>query len=206
MRFAERLTGTAHASDARLLAIVAGEPASAHVSSCDACQGRLAALGTWVDGTAAEAAGLADEIFTPERLESQRARIFRRLEAAGRQARVISFPSASGVAIPTSTGRVLRWAAAAAIGGLMIGLASGRYLLDSNGGDEPRAAMAAVSPTAPAAVTARKAAVDASRESLDEEGLLNAAYERVDVDALRTIDDITPRAREVVINLPRRMP
>ena len=205
MRFAERLTGTAHASDARLLAIVAGEPASAHVSSCDACQGRLAALGTWADGTAAEAAALADEIFTPERLESQRARIFRRLEAAGRQARVISFPSASPMIVPATTGRVLRWAAAAAISGLMVGLASGRYLLDSNGAVEPRAAMAAVS-AAPAAVPARNTTGDASRESLDEEGLLNAAYERVDVDALRTIEDITPRAREVVINLPRRMP
>ncbi|MDQ3168910.1 MAG: hypothetical protein M3Q55_02090, partial [Acidobacteriota bacterium] len=93
MRFAERLIGTKHATDARLLAIVAGEPATDHVSSCDACLGRLAALGTWADSTAAEAADLADEIFTEERLESQRARIFRRLETAGRSARVISFPA-----------------------------------------------------------------------------------------------------------------
>ena len=204
MRFAERLLGNTHATDAQLLATVAGEPASDHVSSCDACRGRLAALGTWVEGTAAEAGQIADEIFTAERLESQRARIFRRLETAGRSARVISFPAGAPPASPAVTPRLIRWAAAAAFGGLMVGLGSGLYLFDAADAPAPRAATSTTA-AAPAAVPSARTG-DSALEALDEEGLLNAAYERVDVDALRTIDDITPRAREVVINLPRRMP
>ncbi|MDQ3171936.1 MAG: hypothetical protein M3Q55_17530, partial [Acidobacteriota bacterium] len=106
---------------------------------------------------------------------------------------------------PAVTTRAIRWAVAAAIGGLMVGVASGRYLLDSGDPSATRAATT-TSATAPAVTPTGAGAGESTLEALDEEALLNAAYERVDVDALRTIDDITPRAREVVINLPRRMP
>ena len=208
MRFAERLTGTRHASDTRLMAIVAGEPASAHVSACEPCQHRLAALSAWAGGIADEAAALADAIVTPARLETQRAHIARRLDAAGRSARVIAFPAGSPAAAPAGTARVMRWAAAAAIGGLMIGLASGRVLFDPDG-ISPATSIAASAPGTPLPMPAAAPSEtrrDITLEGLDEEALLHAAYERVDVDALRTIDDITPRAREVVLNLPRRMP
>jgi hypothetical protein len=205
MRFAERLTGTKHASETRLMAMAAGEPATVHVSACPACQARLAAMHDWASATAGDAAALADEIFTPARLDTQRARIARRLEAAGRSARVIAFPAGSPVAVPSGTGRLVRWAAAAAVGGVMIGFASGRLLIDRDA-DQPGAAIVASAPAVRAALPSGAASGDVTREELDEEGLLHAAYERVDVDALRTIDDITPRAREVVLNLPRRMP
>lgn len=204
MRFAERLTTRAHASDTRLLAIVAGEPASPHVASCVACQSRLEGLRAWTSGVSAEAAGVADAVFTADRLAAQRARILKRLEAAGRQARVISFPAAAAMPSVSGTARVFRWAAAAALGGLMVGLGAGMLFMDRDISPAP----ASASVTAPRPVTVPLSSIVAAGtpegDALDEEGLLDAAYERVDVDALRTIDDITPRAREVAVNLPRR--
>lgn len=205
MRFAERLTALAHPSDRRLLAIVAGEPASAHVASCAACRSRLEGLRAWTGGTAAEATAIADDIFTPDRLAAQRARILKRLEAASRPARVITFPAGAAAPAVSGTTRVVRWAAAAAVGGLLVGLGAGALFINS---DRAAAPSASASPAAPGPAAVPLSAIVASEapavDALDEEGLLNAAYERVDVDALRTIDDITPRAREVAVNLPRR--
>ena len=203
MRFAERLTTLTHATDRRLLAIVAGEPAPAHVASCAACQSRLEVLRAWTADVSAEAAAAADEIFTADRLAAQRARVLKRLDAAARPARVISFPAGAPIPSVSSTARVVRWAAAAAVGGLMVGLGAGALFIN---GDDASPAASSVSAPGPAAVplSAIVASETPAGDALDEEGLLNAAYERVDVDALRTIDDITPRAREVAVNLPRR--
>lgn len=205
MRFAERLTTRVHASDRRLLAIVAGEPVTAHVSSCAACQARLDGLRAWTADVSADAAAAADEIFTADRLSAQRARILKRLDAASRPARVITFP---GGAVPSiaGTARVVRWAAAAALGGLMVGLGAGALFINGveRGADGAASPTAAVSGPAAVPLSAIVAPERPAVDALDEEGLLNAAYERVDVDALRTIDDITPRAREVAVNLPRR--
>jgi hypothetical protein len=206
MRFAERLNGLGHASEARLLAIVAGEPAPVHVASCAACQSRLDGLRAWAGAVSSDAAAVADEIFTADRLAAQRARILKRLDAAGRPARVITFPAGGPMPSVSSTARVFRWAAAAAVGGLMVGLGAGALFIDRADGENRAAAASSVSAPRSAAVplSAIVAAETPAGEALDEEGLLNAAYERVDVAALRTIDDITPRAREVAVNLPRR--
>jgi hypothetical protein len=190
-----------HASEATLMAIMAGEPETPHVASCALCQAALSELRAWADQTAADAAALADQVFTPERLANQQAEILRRLEAAGRQAKVIAFPIGSPLSAPRrSTGDILRWATAAAIV-FGIGLASGR-LLDPHE-VEPRMAEA----PAPAAEAPRPVTpAPGSPESLDEAALLEAAYERVSVDALDPIDEMTPRAREVALNRnsPRR--
>ncbi|HEX6324894.1 MAG TPA: hypothetical protein VFZ36_14290 [Vicinamibacterales bacterium] len=197
MRFAEKFGR--HASESALLAQIAGEPATAHVSSCPVCQARLAALGAWVDDTAAEAGAMADAVFTPERLAEQKSEILRRLEAAGRSARVIAFPAGTPAPALQSTRQVLRWAAAAAVAGMMVGLASGR-LLDLNGSAQPSTAgLQPRSEPAPRPQTIASAADD-----LDEAALLDAAYDRISLDSLRTIDDMTPRAREATLaSLPR---
>jgi|SRR5688500_12779152 len=198
MRFAERLGR--HASDATLAAIVAGEPSTPHVASCAPCQARLADLCAWVEGTAAEAGAMADAVFTPERLAAQRDSVLARLEAAGRSARVIVFPA--GAAAPASrvTADVVRWAAAAAVAFFIIGLASGR-LLDPHTAPPQQARLLAPAPAAaPPAGGAAVASAD-----LDEAALLDAAYDRVSLDSLRTIDDMTPRARELTLaGMPRR--
>ena len=43
------------------------------------------------------------------------------------------------------------------------------------------------------------AKVETGRDALDEAALLDAAYDRVSMDALQTIDDMTPRAREITL-------
>lgn len=180
-----------------------------HVAGCAQCQTRLAAVTAWVDDTASDAAAIADAVFTPDRLARQRAAVLARLEAAGRSARVIAFPVGTPGAPVSNTARAMRWTVAAAVAGLAVGIASG-HLFDWH----PEAVRSATvsAPAAPAVplsriVSAPDAIEAASLESLDEEGLLDAAYDRVAVDALRAIDDITPRAREMARSTPpRRFP
>lgn len=189
MRLGERLGR--HASEASLLAIVAGEAVSPHVASCAPCQARLGELRAWVDGTAAEAGAAADEVFTPERLAAQKQSVLARLEAAGRSARVIAFPLGSPAPARRSA-QVIRWAAAAAVAGVLVGLASGR-LLDPHTAAPPQAPALAGNTPSPA----RPAS--GPREALDEGALLDAAYDRISIGALQTIDDMTPRTRDIVL-------
>jgi len=206
MRFAERLHLTRHAGTARLQAIAAGAPATPHVDGCADCQARLAERRAWTRATAADAADAADAVFTPARLAAQRASILRRLEAAGRSARVIAFPHGAPAPATIRTASVLRWTAGAAAAGLMIGVATG-HLLEWH----PEGARTVAAVPAPAVPLSRivssPPSQDAPAEALDEEGLLEAAYDRVSVDALEAIDDITPRAREFARSAPpRRFP
>lgn len=200
MRFAERLGG--HASEATLAAIVAGGPSTPHVASCAPCQARLAELRAWVDGAAADAGAMADAVFTPERLAAQKDSVLARLEAAGRSARVIAFPAGAAAPAHRVTADVIRWAAAAAVAFFIIGLASGR-LLDPHTAPSQQARSA---PTAPRTAGAPEGgAAVLSAADLDEAALLDAAYDRVSLDSLRTIDDMTPRARELTLAaMPRR--
>lgn len=206
MRFAERLHFARHAGDARLLAMAAGEPATPHVERCAGCQARLAELRAWTRATAADAAEAADAVFTPARLAAQRASVLKRLESAGRSARVIAFPHGAPAPAAIRPARVLRWTAAAAAAGLMIGVASG-HLLEWH----PEGARTASAGPAPAVPLSRIVSSPgnhaAPAEMLDEERLLEAAYDRVAVDALEAIDDITPRAGELARSAPpRRFP
>ena len=195
MRLADTLRR--HASESALLAIVAGDAPTAHVSSCQACQARLEDLRAWTAATAGDAAAVADDVFTPERLAAQKQQVLARLEALGRSARVIAFPVGTGAPSRSRTTDVLRWAAAAAVGGILVGLASGRMLDRHLAPGE--SAIAQHTSVAPPADTNATALTD-----LDEAALLDAAYDRVSLGALETIDDMTPRAREVALaSLPR---
>lgn len=207
MRFAERLTGLRHLSDGRLAAMAAGAPSTPHVEGCADCQARLAELRAWTRAAAADAADAADAVFTPARLAAQRAAILRRLEAAGRTARVIAFPNGAPAPAALRTASVVRWTAAAAAAGLLIGVASG-HLLEWHPEGAPGAATTASAPAVPLSQIVSSPSVrTAPAEALDEEGLLEAAYDRVSVDALEAIDDITPRAREFARSAPpRRFP
>lgn len=196
MAFAERFAR--HSTDNGLLAIIAGEPVTPHVSSCAGCQARLDALRAWTDGVAAEAGAIADQAFTPEVLAAQKMEILRRLEQAGRSARVIAFPVGAPASSAGRTHGIVRWAAAAAVAGVMVGIGAMR-LIDTRAADAPPVAAARPAAESPSALP-----VATRSEGLDEAALLNAAYDRVAVDALQTIDDMTPRAREAVLaSMPR---
>jgi hypothetical protein len=199
MGFAERFGR--HTTDKTLMTIVGGASVTPHVSSCALCQARLADLRAWTAGVAADAGAMADAVFTAERLVQQKTEILRRLESAGRSARVIAFPVGAPAAAPGHRAQVLRWTAAAACAGLVVGLASGR-LFDPRVPVGPSVASSgAIAP--PLSGVASPAS--ALTQSLDEAALLDAAYDRVAIDALQTMDDITPRAREIALaSMPGR--
>ena len=182
-----------HVTERRLAAMAAGAPETAHVSGCALCQARLTELRAWLDGTAADAAALADAVFTPDRLAAQKQQVLARLEAAGRSARVIAFPVGTLAPSRPATMQIVRWASAAAAAGLIIGVVSGRWFDPHTTAPAPQT-IVQNPPVAP-----EPAAQDRGREHLDEAALLDAAYDRVSLGALQTIDDMTPRAREVVL-------
>ena len=112
MSILDRLNG--HLDDRALAAIWTdasidrAQPAHPHLESCAECRTRLAAFSSWLDDLRTDANAEADEAFPAERLAAQQAQILRRLESAGRPARVIAFPRfAQPISATTSNAR--RW-------------------------------------------------------------------------------------------------
>jgi len=104
------------------------EPELKHLAHCDACLARYADTVLLLDAGREAAVAQADAAFTPDHLAHQRDRIMRRLEAQAGP-KVLAFPAAARTA--SSTGApvpMLRWVAAAAIAGLMVGVTAGHYL------------------------------------------------------------------------------
>lgn len=143
-------------ADRGLAALEAGdEGALRHLAHCPACDARYQGLKAAFDGAREAALAEADAACTAGRLEHQRERIMRRIEALQAGPRVLPFPAAqSGQA--ASPPRVLRrWVAAAAVAGLLVGLGAGRMvfnrsaatLADARRGFAPGAAVASVRQT-----------------------------------------------------------
>lgn len=100
-----------------------------HLADCEACQRRYHVFGAELDGTASLVEERADQAFSGERLTRQRERILRRIAAQHSAARVIAFPAAEAAATAGFGRRLaLRWVAAAAAAGLLLGLTAGRWL------------------------------------------------------------------------------
>jgi hypothetical protein len=173
-------------------------PVHPHLDACAACRTRLSAFSHWLEDLRTEANAEADEAFPAERLAAQQAQILRRIEAAGRPARVINFPRFAQP-ISTTTSNVRRWVAAGAAAGLLVGVGLGQFMdLGSGmiqripGGIET----AQVQPRAnrPAGLQ------NASVSSLSDEELMSrledlAADSRMP-DSLVVFDSMTPRARD----------
>jgi hypothetical protein len=125
-----RLSLDGHLTDAQLTAVWTdrgGEPSHPHLDACSGCRGRMQAFTAWMDGLRFEAVAEADEAFPVERLAAQHGHILRRIEAAERPTRVITFPTSSR---PMSGGssHVRRWITAAAAAGLIVGVAVGQVM------------------------------------------------------------------------------
>jgi hypothetical protein len=176
--------------DARLDTGAAEHP---HLAGCAACRARLADLGTWLDGLSADATTEADEAFPAERLAAQHAQIMRRVDAAGRPAKVIAFPR---FAAPIATGRssVRRWIASAAAAGLIAGIALGNYM-DLRHTLIPGRT---ITPDSVIGNTLQPQPINAASPLTDEElmwHLEEMAASRMP-ESLVAFDSITPRARD----------
>jgi hypothetical protein len=197
-----------HLDDAALAelwtAAALGEaPAGEHLDACASCRARYTAFAAWLDTLRDDAVGEADEAFPAEKLAAQQAHISRRLEAMERPARVIAFPRfARPIGAHHSNAR--RWIAAAAVAGLVIGLAGGQMLDLRHRSGRTQATL--TPPSAVGTVSDARAANGAGyvpvRLSSDEAVLMDistesAAYAHMP-EPLQALDGLTPRARDYV--------
>jgi hypothetical protein len=122
-----------------------------HLAHCPPCESRYEAMRSLFDETRDAAIEDAEAASSASRLELQRERIFRRIDALHAGPRVLPFPAAGQNTHHAPQPRVFRrWVAAAAVAGLLVGLGAGRLMF--NGGS--RAAMVARQQIAPATAPA----------------------------------------------------
>jgi hypothetical protein len=191
-------------SDATFARLWAGEssgaearPAHPHLAACAACRDRYLAFGAWIGEIGDELRDEADELLTPERLAGQQAQIARRLEAVDRPARVIAFPKAARAVI-SGHSHVRRWVTVAAAASLIAGFSLGQVVPLRR----PRAAAAEPVFSQPVAVQRAieiPSVVDPIPAS-DEELFSSDSFSRSHVAALTALDDMTPHARDTVLN------
>ena len=174
---------------------VSREATKAHVSACVSCADRLAQLTTFLDAITEESAAAFDDTVSTARLATERARIMRRVERAagqGRAARILRFPVFARPAL-AAVGRVHRWIGAAAVAGVLTGIAIGQFV-HLHADPEPLTARA----EGPARVST-EAPTTASDEQFMQE--LELALTSPRVSALVALDEMTPLLREVSINV-----
>ena len=134
----------------------------------------------------------ADVLFTDERLARQRARILQRIEEETRPGRVISFPNAQPAQPAMRVRPGMRWVAAAAAAGLLIGVVAGHLVHEFPA--------AGTTPSQAVATDAEGPTLQAVSTSMSEEeflGQMETAIETTGGSALRPLDDLTPLVWEV---------
>jgi hypothetical protein len=193
-----RLRLTGHLDEAALTAIWTDACGTGvhqphpHLESCPACRARFVEVSSWLETLRLDATTEADESFPAERLATQHAQIFRRLEATERPARVIAFPRFAQP-LTSRTSHASRWIAAAAAAGLIVGVGVGQLMdLRHSLSMQPTTQARVVPAQIPHGLD-RIQAVSATRDEafLSE---LDASLSRAAVPELRALDAFTPRA------------
>jgi hypothetical protein len=138
----------------------------------------------------------ADEVLTPDRLAAQQAQIARRLEALDRPARVIAFPKAARAVI-NGHSHVRRWVTVAAAACLIAGFSLGQAFPIRQAIHKQVAAPPQL--TLPdTAKRAKEIAPDSV--PINDEEIFSDAFARSHVSTLSALDDMTPHARDTVLN------
>ena len=207
--------GTGHLADSELLELLMAPgsdtpptAARVHLDRCDVCVSRSAKLRTFLCGIAETNEATLAGALPPDRLVTQRERIMRRLRRSVepvRPARVLSFPVLSRPAL-AGVHRARHWLGAAAAAGLLVGVTVGQFLHVHS---EPviTAPDISVDTTVSTVVSALRrpppaSFTDPALEYLDPfldelELMLSTPH----VPELSPLDEITPRIREVAINV-----
>jgi anti-sigma factor RsiW len=197
-----------HPADDRLIALYFGDEQAGdderravrqHLHGCETCTWRYTELTAPLARLRQDAASEADEIFTPARLDAQRAKILERLDEAAHGSRVIPFPASTARLDRAVVRRpIARWVAAAAAAGLLIGVTAGRLFDNGAGTPTPAApvARAVETPVAsPLAVTdgpAETMTAESDEAVLSE---IDKVVYRQRIAALSALDDLTPHLR-----------
>ena len=107
-----------------------------HLVQCAACESRYVALQNAFDEARQAAVDEASAVCSSDRMERQRERILRRIEAQYAGPRVLPFPAAGPYGQSSPQIRLpRRWVAVAAAAGLVVGLTAGRLIFV--GGTQP---------------------------------------------------------------------
>jgi hypothetical protein len=133
-RWAERR----HLSDNRMLALAlstsnarrSDRTAERHLDACPDCERRYGQVAAQLDSLPAGASANFDQVFTPARLQTQRARIRRRLDmlvGTAPPARLLGFPFA-GRSLPRVRFLTDRWMPAALAAALLLGITAGQLI------------------------------------------------------------------------------
>lgn len=189
------IKGHSHLSDERLIETCLFEgalaPADAVCQSCAARRGELIAL---LDEVTQASEDAVDAAFPAERLARQQARILQRVKHEGRPARLLSFPATSADAGDQRPRPAVRWIAAAAAAGLVIGMVAG-HLVDEFPRQMFGPAVMADRTTPASGTPLRTVAHTVS----DEEflGQIELAVEGPAGSALGLLHQATPRAWEI---------
>jgi anti-sigma factor RsiW len=198
-----------HPTDERLIALYFGDEEAntderkavrQHLHGCEACTWRYTELTAPLQRLREDAASEADEVFTASRLEAQRAAIRRRLEDGSRAARVVPFPSARPATRPGHR-PVIRWVAAAAAAGLIVGVSAGR-LLDFRGSRQAaNPAVSASNASRPAPVATQGPRIVEASVDWDLMSEIDVAARRLRSAELGALDELTPHPRDAVVAL-----
>lgn len=221
--------GADHLGDDELLELLntGSQPSSAatHLSQCEVCAKRSTKLQNFLSGLAETNEAAQTRTFPLDRLSTQRERIMRRLRRSvepARRGRVLSFPA---LVRPVLAGvhRTSRWLGAAAAAGLVVGITVGQFLHvhPELGGlaeqaemqqaqqaqqtqqtmttsiDAPAMASSAALER-PSTASFTEPAAEYDDPFLDELELMLSSPQ---VAELSPLDEITPRIREVAVNL-----
>jgi len=175
-------------------------PIVEHLADCESCGTRYAELTAFMDTLRHAGNAEADSIFTADRLRAQRQQIARRIEHAGRPARVISFPGRLvRRTINASTARMApRWIAAAAAAGLFLGAALGAsYQWHGRGGQRLIGPDAGTARSRMAPIVTR--GTNPAEAAADDAFLsdLEIALERPHTLELQAFEALTPHVREI---------
>jgi hypothetical protein len=184
----------AHLSDDRLVELYFTETPSAqeqqHLGACGACDQRRSRIAHLLDETSQAGVEDLEQAFPAERFARQQVQILERIEAAGGPARVIAFPAtATYPAAGSRTRWTSRWVAAAAVAGLLVGVAAGR-VGRFPAAPPPFAPVAAVQPEPGPGIRTVTAPLSSDDQFLVE---LESAIESRG-GALYALDALTPRA------------
>lgn len=190
-----------HLSEERLAEMCLTEAPSSseqqHLGACSACETRRVSLAHVLGEIAQAASEDAAAALSAERLAKQQLRIMKRLEHEGRPGRVISFPAHQPLeAAALRTRPASRWIAAAAVAGLIIGVAAGRIGYNPSRVLLSSQALSSPAPTRPAGVAAMRTV---STTISDDEllGRIELAIDGRGGASLQALDDLTPRTWDV---------
>ena len=195
-----------HPADDRLIAVYFGDEEASeadgravrqHLHGCETCTWRYTELTAPLERLRRDAASEADEVFTSARLDAQCARIMGRLDAKTVGARVVPFPiGANRLSRAVIRRPVMRWVAAAAAAGLLVGLAAGR-LIESDRGRVAQVAQtartSASAPRLPVPSPEPAVAAESDEATLTE---IEAAARSQRIPALSVLDQMTPHLRQ----------